>query len=108
MCGAWRAIVWRHACNETNGRKLIAALLTIHLNGGPFLARGTTFGCHNWLPEWILAAKFGPGDQFWQVFCQNQSRGPLLGVNNFGVTVPSHTVCKVIIACDSRFGQTDS
>ena len=69
---AWRATAWRHACNEANGRKLIATHLTIHLNGGPFLARGTTFGCQNWSPGPILAAKICPGE-------------PLLGETNFRV-----------------------
>ena len=33
--------------------------------------------------ESLLAAKIGPGDQF---FCQNQSGGPIFGGTDFGVT----------------------
>ena len=60
-----------HAMKQMVG-KLIATHLTIHLNGGPFLARGTTFGCQNWSPGPILAAKICPGE-------------PLLGETNFRV-----------------------
>ena len=55
---AWRAVAcqWRHAYNKANDWKLIAARLTIHLNGGPLLA--AKIGP----PGLILAAKFGlPG-----------------------------------------------
>ena len=56
---------WRHACNEANGRKLIAAHLTIHLNGRPFLARGPLFlNCpppsnQLWLPNLVQGTSFG-------------------------------------------------
>ena len=50
-------------CNDANGWKLITAHLTIHLNGGPFLAMGgPLLATKTGPPRPILAAKFGPGE----------------------------------------------
>ena len=91
---AWRAVAcqWRHAWNEANGWKLIAACLTIHLNGGPFLAMGD----HFWLPKTgpprvILAAKLGPGQgtSFGKISAKISPGEPFLGGTDFGVIIQS-------------------
>ena len=60
---------------DASSWKLIAAHLTIHLNGGPSLAIGTTFGCQNWSPGPILAAKFGLGGPVLAKFLPKSVRG---------------------------------
>ena len=53
----WRAFTchWKHVCNEANGWKLIAALLTSTTSDDPF-EWGTVFGNGGL----VLAAKTGP------------------------------------------------
>ena len=46
----WHASGDLHTMMQLSSWKLIAARLTIHLNGGPFLAMGDHFGCQNWSP----------------------------------------------------------
>ena len=69
----------RPACNNANDWKLIAACLTIHLNGGPFLAMGDHFSAKIGPPGQILAAKFGPRGSVLAKFLPKSVQGDHFG-----------------------------
>ena len=68
------------------GWKLIAAHLTIHLNGGSFLREGNTLAAKNGPTGPILAAKLGLEEPVLSKFMPKSVWGTTFGGNNFGVT----------------------
>ena len=91
---------------DASSWKLIAAHLTIHLNGGPSLA----IGYHFWLPKLVPRTDFGcqiwsGGTSFSKISAKISSRGPVFGGTEFGVTELSQYLIeqsKEISTCSSR------
>ena len=62
-------------------------LQTCISQGGPKLARGTSFGCQNWFGQTDFGSKTGPeGPVLANVSAKIGLAGPILGGTDFGMT----------------------